>query len=301
MKKLYHYSVMLVLSIFSVIFLIVFEAAAFTQFVLFQPDIYSEAMITGRVDDVIYNDLAEYFTGFSGPTGIPAEIFIAPLSKEDLFNSSYTLTVDSLAYLTGSTSTKPSINYDFSRMENYVDAYIEQYSEHNHIPKDESYYKLINNTHATIESQITGQLDVTMLYQLTGSGYSENLRSYAGYVKYGVIISGVVLAFLIMLIVVIDRKHPRDLPYWFGVILAASSAILLAPAVYLDKINYFDRFFMRSDNIYKTVTSIFHVSLDRIINAQTLMLILGVFLIILTVVIHMFYLNYLKKKQRHER
>ena len=301
MKKLYHYSVMLVLSIFSVLFLIAFEVTAYTQFVLFQPDMYSEAMITGRVDEVIYDDLKDYFTGFSAPTGIPAEIFIAPLNKDDLFDSSYTLTVDSLAYLTGHSTAKPSVNYDFKRMEDYVDAYIEQYSAHNHIPQDENYYKLINNTHATIESQITGQLDVTMLYSLTKSGYSENLRSYAGYVKYGVIISGVLLALLLMMIVVIDRKHPRDLPYWFGVILVGSSAILLAPALYLDKINYFDRFFMRSNNVYKTVTSICRVVLERVINAQTLALIFGIMLIILTVVIHMIYLNYLKKKQRHGR
>ena len=301
MKRLYHYPVMLVLTILSILSLVAFEATAFVQFVLFQPDIYSEAMIMGRIDDVIYDDLSEYFTSFSAPTGIPAEVFLAPLNKEELFNASYSLTVDSVCYLSGNTDTKPSINYDFSKVIGYVDAYIEQYSDANHIPKDQSYVDLVNNTNATIQAQISSQLDVAMIYNLANSAYAENIRSYAGYVTKGLIVSGVMLVFLIMLIVIIDRRHPRDLPYWFGTILVSTSVILLAPAIYLDKIGYFNRFFMRSENVYTTVTSICNVTLGRIINGQTISLLLGLFLIIATIVIHMLYLNHLKKNQYHER
>ena len=297
MKRLYHYPVMLVLTIFSILSLILFEAAAFVQFVLFQPDIYAEAMRTGRIDDVIYDDLTEYFKGFSAPTGIPEEVFLAPLNKEELFDASYAMTVDSISYLTGNTSSKPTINYDFGKVTGYVDAYIEQYSAANHIPQDQSYFDLVNNTNATIEAQIGSQLDVTMLYSVSGKSYAESVRNFAGYVSKGLIASGILLVFLVMLMIVIDRRHPRDLPYWFGIMLVSSSLIILVPAMYLDKIGYFNGFFMRSENVYRTVTSICNVSLSRIINGETLILIFGIFLIILTIVIHMIYLNYLKKQQ----
>ncbi len=298
MKRLYHYPVMLVLSILSILSLIVLEATAFIQFVLFQPDIYLEAMSRGRVDEVIYNDLVDYFTGFSGPTGIPPEIFIAPLNKDELYDASKMLTADSIVYLTDPSAAKPTINYDFSKVENYVDAYIEQYTDHNGIPKDETYYNLVKNTNATIESQISGQLDVTMLYTLSGSSYAATLQKSTGLIQTGLVVSGIAFALFFMMMIIIDRRHPRDLPYWFGVTLTASSIILLAPAMYLNKINYFDNFFMRSDNVYKTVTSICGVVLNRVINGETMILICGVLLILSTIIIHMFYIRYLKNKHR---
>ncbi len=298
MKRLYHYSAMLVLTILSIISLLVFEVSAYTHFVVFQPQIYYESMLKGRVDEIIYNDLVEYFQGFSGPTGIPAEVFTAPLNQEELFEASYWLTVDSLIYLVDETATEPTVTYDFSKVENYVDAYIEQYSDYNNIPKDKNYYALIQNTHQTIESQIKGQLDVALLYKLAQSSYVNGIRDYAANVQLRLIVSGILLVLFVAAMIIVDRKHPRDLPYWFGITLVISSAIILAPALYLDKINYFDNFFMRSDNVYKTVTNVCHYVLSSVINTETLILIFGFFLIFLTIIIHTFYIKYLNKKHQ---
>ena len=297
MKRLYHYSAMLVLTILSIISLLFFEVSAYTEFVLFQPQIYYESMVNSRVDEIIYNDLVEYFQGFSGPTGIPAEVFTAPLDKQELFEASYWLTVDSLIYLVDDSASEPTINYDFSKVENYVDAYIEQYSEYNNIPKDENYYQLIQNTHQTIESQIKGQLDVALLNKLALSGYRPNVRDYYAKLQIKTIVSGILLVFFIAAMIIVDRKHPRDLPYWFGVTLVTTSVIILAPALYLDKINYFDNFFMRSDNVYNTVTNVCHYVLSNVINSETMILIFGVFLILLTIIVHLFYIKYLNRKQ----
>lgn len=287
---------MLLLTIFSVLCFVAFESAAFIRYVVFEPNIYSEAMIRGRVSDIIYDDLVDYFTSFSGPTGIPAEVFTAKLDKNALSEAAYQLTADSLTYLTDSNAAEPQVNFDFSEIENYVDSYIVGYTQANNIEMDESFYKLIENTHKTIESQITGQLDVSLLYSLTKTGYAETIHKYSRMIENGVYISGVSFLFLVMLMIVVDRKHPRDLPYWFGVMFFSAGSIVLFPAMYLQKISYFDSFFMRTDNVYKTVTGIAKVLLNRIINTQTAVVLFGIFLIIATVAIHMIYLNYLKKK-----
>lgn len=298
MKRLYHYPAMLILTIFSVICILVCESAAFVRYVVFDPDIYSEAMVRGRISDIIYDSLVDYFTGFSGPTGIPAEVFMAKLDKDALTEASYQLTADSLSYLTNPDAPKPEPSYDFADMENYVDSYIIGYTEANGFEIDDNVQKLIENTHKTIESQISGQLDVTLMYMLSKTAYAETLHNYFRYIEWAVYIAGITGLFLVILMVVIDRKHPRDLPYWLGVMLFSSGAIILFPALYLQKISYFDSFFMRTDNVYKTVTGVSKVLLNRIINTQTAVMIFGIFLILMTVVIHMVYINYLKKKRR---
>ena len=296
MKRLYHYPAMLILTIITIICILVCEVSAFVRYVVFDPNIYAEAMVRGRIGDIIYDDLVDYFNGFSGPTGIPAEVFTAKLDSDTLMDSSYQLTVDSLTYLTDPNAPKPEVQYDFADIESYVDSYIIGYTEANGFEVDDDVKKLIENTHKTIESQITGQLDVTMMYTLTKTAYAENIHKFSRIIERAVYVSGIIGLFLVMIMVVIDRKHPRDLPYWFGVTLFSSGAIVLFPSMYLQHISYFDSFFMRTDNVYKTVTGVCKVLLNRVINTQTVVMIFGVFLILLTVVIHMIYINYLKKK-----
>ena len=62
--------------------------------------------------------------------------------------------------------------------------------------------------------------------------------------------------------------------------------------------HFFDRFFVKSDYIYRTVTGLCDTALDRIITAQTIALMIGILLILLTLVIHAIYLKYLRRHSR---
>ena len=298
MKRLYHYPIMLVMTILAVICLLGCETAAFVRYVVLDPYIYSESMVRGRVEDIIYDNLVEYFNRFSAPTGIPGEVFTAKLDKDALFNASYQLTADSLAYLTDPNAPKPEIQFDFAPIETYVDSYIIGYTQANGFEVDEEVLKLVDNTHKTIESQITGQLDVSLLYTLSQTAYAPMMHKFSGLIEKAVYICGGVCAALLLAMVIVDRKHPRDLPYWLGATFFSSGIIILVPALYLRKISYFDSFFMRTDNVYKTITGVCNTLLTRVINTQTVVAIFGVFLILATVGIHMLYMSYLKKKKR---
>jgi beta-lactamase regulating signal transducer with metallopeptidase domain len=111
--------------------------------------------------------------------------------------------------------------------------------------------------------------------------------------------SAAVLLILLAIMCIVNRHHPRDMTYWFGCIIVASSVIFLVPATYLDKINYFDSFFMRTEHIYLMITGLFQTMLDDIIETQTILLIIGVALILLTIVIHSIYLKYREARHRH--
>lgn len=296
MKKLYHYTPMLILSLITAFILMIFEISAFISQTLFKPQIYSDTMGKGSISQTIYDELDEYFKQYSAPTGIPHEVFTKSLDKKKLSNAAYALLTDSLSYLTNPDAPKPQVTYDFTQLESDITEYIENYSEQNEIEKDEEYYSLIDSTITTAKEQIENKLDIMMLYTLSQTGFASKLHKYAGMVNIGMTASAILLAVLLSLMVFIDRHHPRDFPYWTGSIMFCSSAVILVPAIYLKKTRFFDGFFMRSEHIYRTVTGLFSEILDKIIFSQTIILAIGVFLIILTLVIHKLYRNYCKKR-----
>lgn len=300
MKKLYHYPAMAILSIFAVLLLLVFELTAFVKLVVFKPELYSEAIGRKAVSDAVYEDLTEYFAQFSAPTGIPPEVFNGAIDQHELADASFDLLTDSLNYLTNKNAQLPEIKYDFESFEKKIVGYIEEYSESNGIEKDDEYYDLIDNTVTVAENQIINHLDIMMLHQLATSRYGKVIHEKSEYVGTAMFASCGLFVIVLMIMIIVDRRHVRDLPYWAGLILAVSSAVLLFPCIYLDKINYFSTFFIRSRHIYLTVTGVFQTVLSRVIRFETVMLLVGLILIVLTVVIHMLYIRYLKAERRRK-
>lgn len=296
MKRLYHYPLMLLLTVLEVLSLIGFECSYFAQNVLFKPDIYTAAISDEKIGQVIYDDLCEYFTQFSMPTGIPAEVFTDALDVNYLEQCAKNTISDSLAYLTNPNATKPKIQYDFTSLDNSITTYIETYSDENGIERDDEYQKLLDNTIKTSHEQIITKLDVLLLCQFADSSLAPKLHQYSGYINFAVLCTGAASIFFLLVMIIADIKHPRDLPYWVGTILMCSAVTILIPTIYLKKINYFDSFIIRNMHIYQTVTGLFRRLLDNVINFQFIMLLIGCCFIILTIIIHLFYVRSVRKK-----
>ncbi len=296
MKKLYHFQPMILLSLLVSIAVILFEACIFINGTLLDTDIYSRAMNEKKVTDAMYDELAEYFKSLSNATGIPAEVFTDPLDKEELYTTSFKLLQESINYITDENSPAPSINFDYSKVEKSITDYIEKHAEENNIEKNDEYHKLLNNTIKTAKEQIESRFDVMMLYTLSKQSPAEWLHEHSGIFKIGTFVFIAIAVILVALMLFLDRHHPRDYPYWAGLILAVSSGFWLIPAVYLKSTNYFDAFFIRNEYIYKSVTGLFDLTLDHLIKLHAVLLIIGVVLIISTLVIHYSYIHYLKKQ-----
>jgi hypothetical protein len=301
MKKLYHYPSMFILSVVSALVLILFEATLFVSQVLFKENIYSEALGKFDIAGTIYDELDTYFEQLYAPTGIPKEVYMDSIEKSALSQASYTLLTDSLEYLTNPKADKPEIQYDFTQLESDITEYIENYADENGDEKDDDYYSLIDNTISVAESQIQSRLDVMMLYTVSQTGFAEKIHNASGYVNYAMVGVGAVLLILLAVMFAINRHHLRDMTYWIGGIMLSASAVIIAPALYLEKTGYFNKFFMRSNHIYQTVTGFFSVALDKIITAQVALLIIAVVLIVATLGIHSLYVFYLKKKDERHR
>lgn len=298
MKRLYHYPVMLILTVFAVFMLLIFELTMFVRTTLFKPDIYSEMMGKENIGGVIYNELTEYFTWFSVPTVIPSEIYNDPLDKAELIEGSYSLIEQSLAYLSDKNAPKPELHYDFTAIDKSITDYTAaQYAEMG-IAMDNDANTMLDNTLKIVHQQIEDKLDVMLLYRLSKSGFGAKAHAYSGVVGYLAVGAGVLLVIIIALMLLVDRNHPRDLPYWFGTTLFCSAVTVLIPAIYLKRSNYFDGFFVRSDHIYKSVTNLCKMLLSYVIDLQIFALLTGLALILLTMIIHRVYVKYIRKQRR---
>ncbi|MBR4555152.1 MAG: hypothetical protein IKO27_06105 [Ruminococcus sp.] len=297
-KKLYHFTPLVILAGFTAIFVILAEACIFVSTTLLKPEIYSEAMNEKGVTDSIYNELCVYFKSLSNATGIPPEVFTDTLDKDELYSTSYKLLNECLDYFTDKSAPKPKVNYDYTALEDSITNYIAKHAEEHGIPKDKEYEKLLNNTISIAKAQIEARFDVMMLYKLSGSDFASGIHKYSGLFRLGIFIFLGIVLVLVICMAVIDRHHPRDYPYWAGLILTVSAGFWLIPCIYLKATDYFGSFFIKNAYIHKTVTGLFEISLERMIKLQTILLIVGVLLIISTLVIHTLYVRHLKKNYK---
>ncbi|MBR1393658.1 MAG: hypothetical protein IJ561_07465 [Ruminococcus sp.] len=296
MKRLYHYVPMLLLSIFVIILIILAEAVFFTRHTLLDAEIYKSAMDQKSVSTAMHGELVRYFTSLSSATGIPPEVFNDPLDEDELYTASYSLLKSSLNYLTDKDAPKPESNYDFSKLEKSITDYVENDAQERGIEKDEEYQKLLDNTISIADQQVASRLDMILLKELSNTGVGEKIHKYSSWLMpiFWVLVG--LAALLVVGMVIIDRHHPRDLPYWAGIIIAVSGGAYLLPAYILHKTGYFSTFFIKNEYIHNTVTGAFEISLNRIIKVQLIVLIIGLLLVISAQVIHVLYLRHLKKQ-----
>jgi len=301
MKKLYHFTPMVLFSILLVILVILFESAFYITKVMFNSDIYADAMNEKEVAQAMYDEINTNFGYYIGPTGIPQEVFSSAYTKDELYTSSFKLLTDSLSYMTDKNQPKPVITYDFSKLEKSITDYIEKDADERGIEKDKEYKAMIAATVKMAKEQISSRLDVMMLHKLSTTKIGQTMHNHSELFSLAVwgLLAAVIIVVIIM--VYIDRHHPRDLMYWAGTVLMASSGVILVPAVFLKATDYFESFFIKSEYIYRTVTGLFEIVLNDIIFFEIIMLTLGVLLIISAQIVHTLYIRSLKKKHNKKK
>ncbi|MBP3797503.1 MAG: hypothetical protein J6I46_07000 [Ruminococcus sp.] len=286
MKKLYHYTPMLILTILASIALIATEMIAFGKNIVFNPDYYVWMITKSGADTALYNDITEYFTQLSAPTGIPEEVYNNSIDEHNVSVTAKQLTKTSLEYTFGKSNTKPEINYDYTQLEKDITEYIEKYSDANGIEKDSEYYSLIDQTIHTAEVKLEGSFDIMMAQKLANSSAPQSLRRIVPALDIAMIVCGVITIALIALMFYINRHHLFDMVYWIGTILFCGGGMLLIPTVFFKVTKYFDGFFLTDESLYRVATGSLYGLSDRIMMVNLVLCGFGVVLIIFAQIIH---------------
>ncbi|MBR0529766.1 MAG: hypothetical protein IJJ76_08395 [Ruminococcus sp.] len=288
MKRLYHYTPMLILTIFAAVFMVLTQLLIFCQTMVLNTDYYVWTISDSGAEEALYNEVSTYFRQYSIPTDIPQDVYMKSLDKTTITVTAKRLTKTSLDYVFGNTHVQPQVQFDFTDFENDVTDYIEKYSDANNIVKDAEYYSFIDNTLENAEAKIENSFDIMMAQKLSESGAASISRRIVPKMKGILVISCVVLLALLAIMYYIDRHHPFDMPYWIGVILFVGSALLLIPAIYCRYTGYFDGLFLTDESIYYAITGAIYGVTDRLILVNCILFGLGVVLIIFAQIIHIF-------------
>ena len=298
MKRLYHYTPMLILTIITTALMIVTEALVLCNTMVFNTDFYVWIVSESGADNALYNELETYFKQLSSPTGIPSEVYTKSLEKKNVSLTAKKLVKMSLDYTFGKTNTKPVVSYDYTQFESDVTEYIENYTEANHIEKDADYYTFIDNTINVAEKKMDSSFDIMMTQKLAESSIPSLTRRFVPSINImlGVCV-GVMVGFMLLMYYV-DRHHPFDLPYWLGTILFSGSAIFLIPSIYCRATGYFDGFFMEEQSLYYAITGSIYGVIDRVILVNSILFAFGVVLMIFAQIIHVFRVKDAKEQAR---
>lgn len=286
MKKLYHYTPMLILTILAAIAMIAAELTAFCINIVFNPDYYVWMITKSGADTALYEDITDYFKQLSTPTGIPEEVYNNSIDEHNISVAAKQLTKTSLEYAFGKSNTKPVINYDYTQLETDITEYIEKYSDANGIEKDSEYYSLIDQTIHTAEVKLEGSFDIILAQKLAESSAPQSLRRIVPALNMVLGICIVILVALIALMFYINRHHMFDMVYWIGTILFCGAGMLLVPTVYFKVTKYFDGFFLTDPSLYRAATGSLYGLSDRIMMLNLVLCGFGIVLIIFAQIIH---------------
>lgn len=299
MKKLYHYPPMLILAILASIAVAAFELCAFAKYMVLNPDYYLWVIQDSKVEEAMYDEVDAYFENLAGPSQIPKEVFTKSLDKKRLGAAARSLTRNSISYIIGQTPEKPTVQYDFTQLENDITEYIETYSEANNYEKDDEYYALIDNTIKVSEEFITRHFDVMLMKRLANSGYVSTVRKVYSLISAVMLVAGVVAVTLIIFMIVIDRKHLFDMFYWIGTVAFCAGGLLLIPSFYLSYTNYFDGFFVEDESVYRAMTGVLYGITDRMTMVNMIVVGSGLVLIIFAQIIHVARVKLSKHHHHH--
>ena len=300
MKKLYHYTPMLILALLSAVVMIVAEVLVFCNTMVFNPDYYVWVISENDVDDAVYDELDKYFGQMPQSTGIPKSVYVKSLDKKKVSAATKQLAKASFDYIFGRTTKKPELKYDHTQYEIDVTEYCETYSQEHDIVKDSDYYSMLDNTLYVTEKKVDRTLDVFLSQQLAENSMVRYTRRFVPSVRVFVGISFVMLAMFLGLMYYIDRNHPCDLLYWLGTVLFSGSAVLLIPTAYARLTGYFDGFFMEDETIYYAMTGAIYGITDRVMLVNAGLFAFGIILMIFAQVIHVFRVREAKHAVREE-
>ena len=288
MKRLYHYTPMLILTIFATMIMVVGQLLVFCNTMVFNTDYYVWTISNSGADTALYEELDTYFGQLSAPTGIPKEVYTNSLDKKNVSVTAKKLTKASLDYTFGKSNDKPAVIYDYTQFETDVTDYIEKYADANDIEKDAEYYTLIDNTISTAEKKLDSSFDIMMAQKLAESSVPKLTRRLVPSLNILLGVCVVVFVGLLGLMLYVDRHHPFDMPYWIGALMFCGSAVLLIPTVYCRITNYFDSLFLNDKSAFYALTGSLYGVTDRIILVNSILFALGLVLMIFAQVIHVF-------------
>lgn len=284
MKNIRLYPVKVLLAFAFVFCLLGTELLLAVKHIALNPATFETVAETQQLDEKAWSALESYFQSRSNSTGIPAEVFLDSITKEQLRQGTLDSVSSALSYLKNKSDTY-QLQMDFTELENAIAAFFENYADENHVEKDAVYEQKVASTIAEAEKEILFIADTFKFSTLYESGWLKKASHYIPALD-GIFIIAIIITILIgLLLILVCLKNIPESFYWLGISGMISGILLATPCMWLKATDYISGFVVKDPQIFAAVVGYLNTMLNHELLQGILPIAAGILLLILFAVL----------------
>ena len=197
-------------------------------------------------------------------TGIPASVYEAAISEEQLNTIIRDTVTNGFAYLRGDTASL-GVQPDFSVLETDIRTFFEEYAAEQNLKLDEKLEEAIRSTTDAAEQNILSACDVFRFGTLNEAGVIKSAKVYVPWAGVAALAMFVAVFVVAMLLFLINFHARGEGFYWCATAALIASLLVLIPSFWLQHTRWFDRFAVKTDQTYAAVTSYLYANTGALI------------------------------------
>ncbi|MBR5372647.1 MAG: hypothetical protein IK130_10590 [Oscillospiraceae bacterium] len=233
----------------------------------------------------VHQSLEKYYQEQENVTGIPLSVYADSISTGECDKLIRLSITNAFGYMNG-TVDEFGIKPDFSELKADMTAFFEDYAEKNDFEKDETYQKKLDEAQLAAQTNIKTECDVFRFATLQEAGLIDKVKKVVPYVGFGLIGCAAADLLLFLLLLAVNRKEKQHVWYWLGNSLLVSAILIMIPAVWLNVTRWFDKFAVKTDQIFAAVTGYLYGLTHAAITAAGVAILLAVCSYILFIIQH---------------
>lgn len=273
MKKPVSYIPSLIVSVI-LVFTIIATSALLLMDINATPSKLKNLAQKNNIESKVYSELEKYFTDKYNSTGIPAEVYMAPIDQEYIRSFEEAI-IDSAFEAVDGSGVMSAVRPQNKALENSIDTFFNDFADKNNYEKDENFDLKLSNTKDNAYLTISSFCDVYKFSAMSSKGilkkaarlYSNRLILTAAAIGFNI--------FLIVLLIIINRKKRMTAMYWCGISAMIAGIIGAVPSIYLIATRYYDSFSIKQAAVFTAFTSAMYKLTEAFAAIQIALIVLG--------------------------
>lgn len=227
-----------------------------------------------NIESKIYTEIEKYYTDKYNTTGIPAEVYMDSIDVEYIKTFEEAI-IDSAFEAVNGNGIMSSVRPQNKALESSIDTFFNDFADKNNYEKDENFNLKLINTKDNAYLTIGSFCDVYKFSAMSSKGILKKAsRLYSNRLTLTAAAIGFTL-FLIVLLIIINRKKRITAMYWFGISALVSGLIGTIPSVYLIVTKYYDSFSIKQAAVFTAFTGAMYKYTEAFMAIQIALIVLG--------------------------
>ena len=286
MKKPHIYLISVVLTVLLIFSLLVTGCLILIRFKGLDTDTALNIAKEKNLAERVHISLTQRFTDLENATGIPPSVYENSITTEKCDAIIQETIRNGFGYLNGRNA-DVSVSPDFSVLETDLRAFLSEYAEAHNVEKDAGYELAVKNATNAAKQEILDSCDVYRfgtMYEAKALQKAQRILKWTGFLAVG---AGLITLLILLFLFMANHAEGRHGFYWGGIGVIISAILLLVPALWLSRTHWFDRFAVKTDQVFAAVTGYLYTMTDAATAFALCEIAAGAVMILLFVLMHL--------------